>query len=619
MAEVQRQQGLQELSHDTLSQMFLSVVDRHGNNVAYRHFIGSSDSLANVTYEKFYKLVLEASGGLCQLDIRAGDRVAIFSDNCLEWMVSDFACICSAVLDVPIYGTLTAGQVSYILKNSGSRLIFVATREQAEKASEACDQAGIDIPIVMFNTDQSCPEGVTPWKVFLQEGKKSDLTERKFRDGALRIKAPDVVTVLYTSGTTGNPKGVMLTHRNLCSNVDAVGRVVTIFPDDSTLIFLPLCHVLQRTATYLYFATGLEAAFAHSIDTVVKDIKIIRPSILPSVPRLYEKIYATVSGKSGFKKVVTRWAKVVADNWATQTLDETRTPSVSMRFRHYIADLLVFKKIRKGLGGRIRYFLSGGAPLSPEINRFFFAAGMPILEGYGLTETSPVTHINSFENFKVGTVGKPVFGTEARIASNGEILIRGPQVMKGYYGMPEVTDEAIDDDGWFRTGDVGEIDSEGYLRITDRIKDLIVTAGGKNVAPQPIENRLISQDYLDQVVMIGDKRPFCSLIVVPDFLRLGEWAKEEGKQFSSKLEMVSDPDLHRLIERQVQGPLEGVFSQYEIPKKIGLLITPFTIETGTLTPTQKIKRKAVEIHCKELVEAFYTAENREKMVITERP
>ena len=359
MAEVQRQQGLQELSHDTLSQMFLSVVDRHGNNVAYRHFIGSSDSLANVTYEKFYKLVLEASGGLCQLDIRAGDRVAIFSDNCLEWMVSDFACICSAVLDVPIYGTLTAGQVSYILKNSGSRLIFVATREQAEKASEACDQAGIDIPIVMFNTDQSCPEGVTPWKVFLQEGKKSDLTERKFRDGALRIKAPDVVTVLYTSGTTGDPKGVMLTHRNLCSNVDAVGRVVTIFPDDSTLIFLPLCHVLQRTATYLYFATGLEAAFAHSIDTVVKDIKIIRPSILPSVPRLYEKIYATVSGKSGFKKVVTRWAKVVADNWATQTLDETRTPSVSMRFRHYIADLLVFKKIRKGLGGRIRYFLSG--------------------------------------------------------------------------------------------------------------------------------------------------------------------------------------------------------------------------------------------------------------------
>ncbi len=617
MDEVKGQQALKELSHDTLSRMFLSVTDRCGDKVAYRHFIGSTDSLADVTYGQLYELVLEASSGLHQLGIKPGDRVAIFSDNCLEWMVSDFACICSAILDVPIYGTLTAGQVSYILENSGSRLIFVATKEQAEKALEACGQGGIDVPIIMYNSDQSCPEGVTPWETFLKEGKKSELAEQHLKDEALRIKPADVVTVLYTSGTTGNPKGVMLTHRNLCSNVEAVGKVVPILPDDSTLIFLPLCHVLQRTATYLYFATGMEAAFAHSIETVVHDIKIIRPSILPSVPRLYEKIYATVSGKSGLKKIVTQWAKKIAHKWATETLDEMRKPGGSLKLSHYVADKLVFKKIREGLGGRIRYFLSGGAPLSPEINRFFFAAGIPILEGYGLTETSPVTHINSFQNFKVGTVGQPVFGTEARIAGNGEILIRGPQVMKGYFRLPEATEEAIDADGWFRTGDVGEIDAEGYLRITDRIKDLIVTAGGKNVAPQPIENRLVSQDYLDQVVMVGDKKPFCSLLVVPDFSRLEEWAQENDKQFSCRFEMICDQDVQRLIEGQVQEPLVNVFSSYEMPKKIGLLTNPFTIEDGTLTPTQKIKRKIVESHYKELVEAFYTLENKETMVITE--
>jgi long-chain acyl-CoA synthetase len=408
----------------------------------------------------------------------------------------------------------------------------------------------------------------------------------------------------------------MLTHRNLCSNVEAVGKVVPILPDDSTMIFLPLCHVLQRTATYLYFATGLVATFVHSVDTVVKDIKIIRPTIVPSVPRLYEKIYATVTGKSRIKKLIANWSKRVAQRWADQTLDNG-SPGGLLRLSHFIADALVFRKIRTGLGGRIRYFLSGGAPLSAEINRFFFAAGLPILEGYGLTETSPVTHINSFQNFKVGSVGKPVFGTEAQIAKDGEILIRGPQVMKGYYGLPEVTQEVIDTDGWFHTGDVGEIDNEGYLRITDRIKDLIVTSGGKNIAPQSIENRLISQEYLDQVVMIGDRKPFCILLVVPDFSRLEDWAREHSKEFSSRLDVIKDQAVHSLIEEQVRGPLEGVFSSYETPKKIGLLLAPFTIEAGTLTPTQKIKRKAVESQYADLVAALYAPINQGKTVVAE--
>jgi len=616
MAEVAKHQGQQELSHDTLGQMFLSVSDRSGDSVAYRYFKGSSDCLIDVKYAEVYQLVLAAAGGLHQLGIRAGDRVAIFADDCLEWVVSDLACICSTVLDVPIYGTLTAAQVSFILKDSGSRLIFVSNGEQADKALDACSQISIQVPIIMYESDQDCREGVIPWEVFLEKGKNGVLSEEQFRGNAFGLKSSDVVTIIYTSGTTGDPKGVMLTHRNLCSNVEAVGKVVPILPDDSTMIFLPLCHVLQRTATYLYFATGLVATFVHSVDTVVKDIKIIRPTIVPSVPRLYEKIYATVTGKSRIKKLIANWSKRVAQRWADQTLDNG-SPGGLLRLSHFIADALVFRKIRTGLGGRIRYFLSGGAPLSAEINRFFFAAGLPILEGYGLTETSPVTHINSFQNFKVGSVGKPVFGTEAQIAKDGEILIRGPQVMKGYYGSPEVTQEVIDTDGWFHTGDVGEIDDEGYLRITDRIKDLIVTSGGKNIAPQSIENRLISQEYLDQVVMIGDRKPFCILLVVPDFSRLEDWAREHSKEFSSRLDVIKDQAVHSLIEEQVRVPLEGVFSSYETPKKIGLLLAPFTIESGALTPTQKIKRKVVESQYADLVAALYAPVNQGKTVVAE--
>lgn len=616
MTELAKQRDRQELSHGTLSQMFFSVSDQSRDQVAYRYFEGSGDDLIDVKYAEVYQMVLAAAGGLHHLGIRKGDKVAIFADDCLQWLVSDLACICSAVLDVPIYGTLTAAQVSFILKDSGSRLIFVSNSDQADKALDACKQLSIQIPVVMYESDQDCREGVIPWKTFLREGESGVLSEEQFRDNALSLKPSDTVTIIYTSGTTGDPKGVMLTHRNLCSNVEAVGKVLPLLPDDSTMIFLPLCHVLQRTATYLYFATGLEATFVHSVDTVVKDIKIIRPTIVPSVPRLYEKIYATVTGKSHIKKLIANWSKRVAHRWADQALSNG-SPGGLLRLSHFIADALVFKKIRKGLGGRIRYFVSGGAPLSPEINRFFFAAGLPILEGYGLTETSPVTHINSFQNFKVGTVGKSVFGTETQIAEDGEILIRGPQVMKGYYGLPEITQEVIDADGWFHTGDVGEIDSEGYLRITDRKKDLIVTAGGKNIAPQPIENRLVSQDYLDQVVMIGDRKPFCILLVVPDFSRLEDWAQEHGEEFSSRLDMIKDQGVQSLIEEQVQDPLQGVFASYEIPKKVGLLLSPFTIEAGTLTPTQKIKRKVVASQCVDLVAALYAPINKEKTVIVE--
>ena len=324
---------------------------------------------------------------------------------------------------------------------------------------------------------------------------------------------------------------MILTHNNLSSNVQAVQRVLPPVSDETSLVFLPLSHVLQRMVSFLHFSDGVTQALAHSMDAVAEDLKIVRPNVAVSVPRLYEKVFNAVMEAQGIEKKLVQWAREVGEAWAGQKL-AGREPSGVLKLVYAVADTLVFRKIRSAMGGRIRYFVSGGAPLSPEINRFFFSAGIQIFEGYGLTETSPVTNLNTPEHLRIGTVGRPIPGTEIRIGDSGEILIRGPQVMKGYYELPEATAEAIDAEGWFSTGDVGEIDEDGFLRITDRIKDIIVTASGKNVAPQPIENRLKGDDFIEQAVMLGDRQSFCVLLVVPSFPNLEAWARRERDQCS---------------------------------------------------------------------------------------
>ena len=606
-----------DLPPGTLSQLFLTAVEDRREELAFRYFPGDGDHLEDMSYGAVYDLVRAVSGGLQALGMKRGDRAAILSETRMEWSVCDYACICTGVLDVPIYSTLTGPQVAYILENSDASLVFASTPDQAEKVGAASREMGRDIQIVVFDASDSLPEGALAWEDFLEKGCEvyADMDDESFRAMALEAEPDSLATLLYTSGTTGNPKGVMLTHNNLWSNVTAAGRVLPRKEGDTALVFLPLSHVLQRMVSYLYFSRGDTAAYAHSIHKVADDIKVVRPNIVVSVPRLYEKVYNAVMEAEGLKKRLVLWAREVGEAWAEEKL-AGREPGGVLKVAYRLADALVFKKIRAAMGGRIRYFISGGAPLAPDINRFFFSAGIWILEGYGLTETSPVANVNSFEGFRIGTVGKAIPGTEIRIGEEGEILIRGPQVMKGYYNLPEATTEAIDPEGWFHTGDVGEIDEDGFLRITDRIKDIIVTAAGKNVAPQPIENRLKTNEFVEQAVMIGDRRSFCVILVVPSFPNLEAWARKTGIQASDAKALLARTEVQELMEEQVFGALKGL-ARFETPKKIGLIESQFTIEDGTLTPTQKVKRRAVEARYRELIEAFYLEDNRDQTVFSE--
>ena len=605
-----------DLPAGTLAKLFLTAVEQHGNTLAYRYFPDEGSDLKDITFDQIYSVVRAAAAGLQALGLTRGERVAILSENRLEWAVTDFACLCIGVLDVPIYSTLTAPQVAYILDNSQAQMVFVSDAAQAEKVLAACRQIGRDLRVVMFDATVPSQEGVLIWRDFLEHGRNLAAdADQHFRAGALEARPGDVATILYTSGTTGDPKGVMLTHDNLSSNVKSVERVLPSVSEDTSLVFLPLSHVLQRMVSLLHFSGGVTQVFAHSMYTVAEDLKIVRPNVAASVPRLYEKVYNTVMEVQGIKRMLVQWAREVGGAWADERL-AGRQPSGVLKFAYAIADALVFQRIRSAMGGRIRYFASGGAPLAVEINRFFYSAGIQIFEGYGLTETSPLASLNTPEHLKIGTVGRPIPGTEIRIGDGGEILIRGPQVMKGYYDLPEASAEAVDADGWFSTGDVGTLDEDGFLRITDRIKDIIVTAGGKNVAPQPIENRLKADDFIEQAVMLGDRESYCVLLVVPSFPNLEAWARKSGINASGQKALLASTPVQEHMEARVMARLEDL-ARYERPKKIGLIAAPFTVDDGTLTPTQKVKRRVVKAQHRELIDAFYDEENFERTIFVE--
>jgi long-chain acyl-CoA synthetase len=410
----------------------------------------------------------------------------------------------------------------------------------------------------------------------------------------------------------------MLTHDNIYSNVAASRTKIPFAGDDVALSFLPLSHIFERMGGhYLMFATGTSIAYAESIDTVPTNLQEVRPTIVLSVPRLYEKMYARILETAltgGFlKRKIFFWARGVAERWATEKL-VGKEPAGLLAKQYALAQKLVFSKLKARTGGRLRYFVSGGAPLSPEINKFFYAAGLVILEGYGLTETSPVIAVNTPENFRIGTVGKAIDGVEIRIAGDGEILTRGPHVMKGYYNKPDATREAIDPDGWFHTGDIGEL-RDGFLAITDRKKDIIVTAGGKNIAPQPLENKVKTNKYVAQAVMLGDKRKFPSMLIVPNFDQLEKWAMKRNIIWTDRAQLLRMPTIQAKIEKEVAKELAGA-AHFETPKKIGLLEHDFSIERGELTPTQKVKRRAIDQHYKALIDSLY--DDAEKSGVTDQ-
>ena len=591
----------------TLTRLFFDAVDMYGEKAAFERLTSPTER-TSIGYGETRRIVKGVAASLAEHGVERGDRAAILSENCPEWALVDYGCLCGGVIDVPIYATLSARQVAYVLEDSGAKLVFASTQDQMEKALEAAGTCPQEILIVVFEIIPDLPAGVMSWASFLAAG--ADLadawSDEDFRAAALEAQPHDVATLLYTSGTTGDPKGVMLTHNNVGSNVLASCMVLEVGDTDNTISFLPLSHVLQRTADFVFFRSGCRLAYPRSIETLVDDMRVVRPTVVVSVPRIFEKIYNGVMDTRGLKKKLIDWAVDVADRAFELTLSGKK-PGGLLALQYSLADMLVFSKVKNAVGGRLNYFVSGGGPLAPTLNRFFNSIGMPVLEGYGLTETSPVTNLNSLEGFRIGSVGKTVPGTEVKIADDGEILVRGPQVMKGYYEKPDATNEVLDADGWFATGDIGELDPDGFLKITDRKKDIIVTAGGKNVAPQPIENMLKTNRFVEQVVMIGDRRRYCCLLVVPAFAALEAWASENGVSWNDRAELLASTSVLAHMEHEVFGMLTDLAS-FQRPKKIALLEEEFSIENGFLTPTLKVKRRVVQERLDSLIDELYSEE-----------
>ncbi len=599
------------MSTGTLTKLFFDAVERHtaaGMPAAYRHKVDGR--WVTITHREAADRVQALSLGLRELGVQPGDRVSILSENRPEWALSDYACLCARAADVPIYPTLPAKQVEYILRDSGAVAVCCSTPVQLAKVLEVRAALPALNHVIVFQADAK-RTGVLTLAEVEASGRAAAGRYPRFKAEALEVRPDQLATLIYTSGTTGDPKGVMLTHNNIYSNVQSAVQIMPVVARDECLSMLPLSHIFERMVDYTMLQAGVIINYAESFDTVAANLQELKPTVVLSVPRLYEKVYARVLenalGGGGLKKRIFFWAKQVGETWATYRLAGLPVPG-GLGVKKKIADRLVFSKLQARTGGRVRYFVSGGAPLSPEIGKFFFGAGLPIAEGYGLTETSPVLTLNPLDRIKLGTVGPAIPGVRLKIASDGEILARGPGIMQGYYNKPDATREAIDAEGWFHTGDIGEIDADGYLKITDRKKDLIVTAAGKNIAPQPIENTVKANKFVVNAVMLGDKRKFPIMLVVPNYDNLERWAKDRSLAYASRLGLITLPDVQAKVEREVMGQLRDL-AKFEMPKKVLLLEHDFTIENGELTPTLKVKRRAVEKRYKEMVDRAYAAED----------
>jgi long-chain acyl-CoA synthetase len=561
----------------------------------------------DIGYRDMAERVQDLSIGLQDLGVRRGDRVAILSENRPEWAIADYACLAARCTDVPIYPTLPARQAEYILRDSGAVAVLVSSAAQLEKVAKVRERLPALRHIIAFD-DSATGAGVLRFEQVLERGRAARQRHPDWRASALEVVEDDLATLIYTSGTTGDPKGVMLSHGNIASNVTTSVALFSFTAEDECLSFLPLSHIFERMfGHYCMFHAGVVINYAESVDTVPADMLEIRPHLMASVPRLYEKIYArvldSVRTSSPLRKRIFAWSRAVGERWAEATIAGRPVPP-ALKLQRALADRLAFAKLRARTGGRIRFFISGGAPLSPDIARFFYAAGLPILEGYGLTETSPVIAVNTFQKHRLGTVGTAIPDVEIRIAPDGEIVTRGPNVMCGYFNKPEATAEAIDEEGWFHTGDIGIIDADGYLSITDRKKDLIVTAGGKNIAPQPIEILARTSKFVSSAVMIGDRRPFPIMLVVPNSAQVKGWAGHKGLPDGDLEQLLGHPDVRQKIEREVRMTLRDL-AQFEMPKKLLILPKDFTVEAGELTPTLKVRRRIVEEHNRPAIEALY--------------
>lgn len=568
------------------------------------------DAVDGLSSREAFERIRDLALGFGALGVSPGDRVAIVSESRPEWLLCDLAVLAIGAVTVPIYPTLPAPQMRSILQDAGARLAVVSTLDQVDKLQEIRHLLPSLEAVAVMDAATGLPSSVTTLQEAEARGHARMTGEwgagREFRERSRRVSPGDLATIIYTSGTTGEPKGVMLTHANLLANLLAGSQVLALSQEDVALSFLPLSHAFERMVSFIYLFTGVTVIFAESMDTIARDITAVRPTVVTGVPRVYEKMQARIlaggAALSGARGALFRWA-IRAGVAQARTRLSGRTPGPLASARAAIADRLVFATIRGRLGGRIRFLVSGSAPLSTGVLEFFHGIGLPIVEGYGLTETAPILTVNPPDAPRAGTVGRPLPDVEIRIAADGEIMARGPNVMAGYYNKPEATADVLKD-GWFATGDIGSIDAAGYLTITDRKKDLLVTSGGKNVPPQPIENVLRRSPLVAEAIVLGDRRRYITALIVPEFATLERRLQALGRPPADRADLVVREDVVALYQEVVDA-LNRDLSPFERIKRIAILPVEFSVGSGELTPTLKVRRKVVEERFRARIDALY--------------
>lgn len=590
------------MNYPTLPSRFLRAVDEHPS--ARAQMVRRDGRWEAVSSQQFLRCVAGLAYALVELGVKPGDRVGLFAPNCPEWHTADFAISGSGAVTVPVYFNESPDRTRYILNHAGAKVLFISGAAQLEKFLTIRDQLNDLQQVIVANLGDTRPADFLRYETLIKTTGAAEIAAYRLR--VAQVLPTQLASLIYTSGTTGEPKGVMLTHNNFSSNVtDTVEFTCT--EEDLAVSFLPLAHVYGRMLDYVYLFQGCPVAYVEVVENVAQALLEVHPTVLAAVPRFFEKIYARLmeqgSKATGTKRKIFNFSIKTAREAAGWRCGE-KSASLGVKLKWAIADKLVYSKIRAGTGGKLRLVMSGGAPLSKEMAEFFWAVGIPIYQGYGLTETSPVLTSNYPQN-RVGSSGRPIANVQIRIADDGEILAKGPCVMQGYYKAPEATRDVLSEDGWFKTGDIGYLDKDNYLFITDRKKDLLKTAGGKFVAPQPIENALKTSPYILNAMVVGDQRKFVVALIVPNPTTVSAKLAEEGLKFSSNAELAAHPRAYALIENEVSR-LTTHLAQYENIKRFALLPDDFTFDSGSLTFTMKLKRRVVEKQFNDLIAKLYS-------------
>ena len=591
------------MSYSSLPSGLLHAVDVHPSPRA--QMFRRAERWEAISSEEFLRRIAGLANSLVELGVKPGDRVGLFAPNCPEWHAADFAINGSGAVTVPVYFNESPDRMTYILNHCGAEVVFITGLSQLNKFLQVRDQLQHVQQVIVAEAGDAMPPEFLRYETLIATAGSTEIGD--YRKHAAQVSPNQLASIIYTSGTTGEPKGVMLTHANFSSNVADSCRDVVLHPEtDLAVSFLPLAHVYGRMLDYLYLFQGCPIAYVDVVENVAQALLEVHPTVLAAVPRFFEKIYARLmeqgSRASGTKRKIFNFAMKTARDSAAWRCGE-KPASLPLKIKWALADRLVYSKIRAGTGGRLRMVMSGGAPLSRSLGEFFWAIGIPIYQGYGLTETSPVL-TNNYPHNRVGSSGRPISNVEIRIADDGEILAKGPCVMQGYYKSPESTREVLFEDGWFKTGDIGYLDKDNYLFITDRKKDLLKTAAGKFVAPQPIENILKTSPYILNAMIVGDQRKFVVALIVINPVTVAARLAEDGLKFSSDAQMAAHPATYSLIESEVSR-LTAHLAQYETIKRFALLPDDFTFDSGALTFTMKLKRRVVEKQFHGLIDKLY--------------